>query len=138
MKWPGKVRTGTESNHIGSFADVMPTLLEIANAEKANYTDGLSIVATLTGNTDKQEKHSYLYWEFHEDGGRQAVRMGNWKGIRLNVKKGTGITFELYDLSIDPKEQNNIAEQHPEISTKMKAYMKEAHQPSALFPFISN
>jgi arylsulfatase A-like enzyme len=138
VKWPGKVKPGSESSFIGYFPDIMPSLLEITKAKRANYSDGLSIIPTLLGKTKKQKQHAYLYWEFHEDGGRQAVRMGNWKGVMLNIKKRADTSFELYDLANDPQEQNNIAEQYPEISNQLKAYMKEAHRPSALFPFIPN
>lgn len=137
VKWPGKVKAGTESTHIGSFWDIMPSFIEITKAKKAKYTDGLSIVPTLLGKEKKQKQHPYLYWEFHEDGGKQAVRMGKWKGVRLNVKNSPEMIIELYDLSIDPNEENDIAAQHPEIIKQIVAYMQEAHRPSSLFPLYS-
>jgi len=137
VKWPAKIKPGSKSDHIGSFWDIMPSFVDITKANKPHYTDGLSFLPTLLGKTNKQKKHKYLYWEFHEDGGRQAVRMGKWKAVRLNVNKNPNGDIELYDLSIDPKEQNNLADSNPKIVKKMKGYLQEAHRPNALFPFQS-
>ena len=65
----------------------MPTLCELSGTEAPADLDGVSFAPTLLGNSKNQEQRNYLYWEFHERGGKQAVRMGNWKGIRLNVKR---------------------------------------------------
>ena len=80
----------------------------------------------MTGNDQAQEKHPYLYWEFYEAGGKQAVRKGDWKGVRLDVRKGEPY-FELYDLSADPSEENNIVEQHPDIVKEMLQIMDKSH-----------
>lgn len=133
VKWPGKVKAGSKSDFVGAFWDLMPTFTEIGGAPKPRYTDGISIVPTLLGKK-KQATHPYLYWEFHEDGGRQAVRMGKWKGIRQNVMKDHNAPLELYDLSKDPAEQHNIAATNAGIVKKMSAYMKEAHVESDVFP----
>jgi arylsulfatase A-like enzyme len=85
----------------------------------------------------KQPKHDYLYWEFHESGGKQAVRWKNWKAVKLNVSLGMGVVTELYDITRDPAEKNNLAGQNKKILTKMEAFMKEAHQKNndwILFP----
>jgi arylsulfatase A-like enzyme len=71
-----------------------------------------------------------LYWEFHEQGGKQAVRMGKWKGIRLNIKKKPEAPVELYNLETDIGEQNNVAPDHPEIVRKIERAMQRAHTPS--------
>ena len=85
----------------------------------------------------QNEIHEYLYWEFHEQGGKQAVRMGKWKGIRLNVRKNPNSPIELYDLSKDIGEENNIASKHPEIVKEIELAMKESHVESSIFPFIN-
>ncbi|RBL94106.1 arylsulfatase [Chitinophaga flava] len=134
VKWPGKVKAGSRSNFIGAFWDLMPTFTEIAKAPKPPYTDGVSIVPSLTGK-GKQTQHPYLYWEFHEDNGTQAVRMGKWKGIRKEVTKDPHAPIELYDLDKDPAEQHNIAAVHPDIVKKINGYMSEAHVESPAFPW---
>ena len=85
VKWPLKVKAGTISGHISAFWDVLPTFADIAGAEVPENIDGISFLPELLGK--KQKQHEYLYWEFHEQGGRQAVRMSRWKAVRLNVNK---------------------------------------------------
>ena len=77
----------------------------------------------------------WLYWEFHEKGGRQALRYGNWKGVRLFVGCLEKTTFELYDLSKDIHEDNNVAEQYPEMVKKIETLMQGARTESELFDF---
>ncbi|WP_257091498.1 sulfatase/phosphatase domain-containing protein [Sphingobacterium sp. E70] len=110
--WPGKIAEGKTSNYLGAFWDIMPTMVELAKADKPRYTDGVSFVPTLLGQNKQQKQHDYLYWEFHEDGGRQALRKGDWKLILQKVTTGTPIK-ELYNLKQDPKEQNNVANSNP-------------------------
>lgn len=111
----------------------MPTFAEIAGAEVPVGTDGISFLPALFGK--KQKNHDYLYWEFHEQGGKVAVRMDNWKAIKLNADKGIQDSVELYDLSVDEGETNDIAASNPEIVDKMIGIMKEAHTTSEIFPF---
>jgi len=136
VKWPGKVAGGTESDFIGAFWDVMPTFVELAGAEAPNYTDGISFLPTLLGRGDQQEQHQFLYWEFHPNGGRQAVRMGKWKAVRLQAKDKEKATLALYDLENDPSERKNLKENHPEVVQQMGAFMAQAHQGSEVFPFF--
>jgi len=124
--WPEKIKAGKTSDHLGYFPDIMPTLAELADAEPPGNTDGISIVPTLLGVENarrKQEKHEYLYWE---DPNSCAVRMSNWKAIRPNK----GNSFELYNLSTDLEELNDLADQHPDILEKMIMYANQAHTPA--------
>ena len=134
VKWPGKVKAGSQNDFIGAFWDLMPTLVDITGAPAPKYTDGISFLPTLLGK-GKQAQHPYLYWEFHESGGRQALRMGNWKGVKLNVKAGNA-KLELYDLSKDPKEQYDVAAGHPAVVKQMNDYIKAAHVESVVFPLM--
>jgi arylsulfatase A len=134
VRWPKVIKTNSTNQHIGAFWDVFPTFAELAGIEVSEQLDGISFLNTLTGN-GKQRKHDYLYWEFHELGGRQAVRQNNWKAIRLQAATHTPKSIELYDLSKDPEETNNVAAQYPEQVKKMKALMESARVPSKLFPF---
>ncbi|TRX49704.1 arylsulfatase [Fulvivirga sp. M361] len=119
--WPARIKVGSKTAHISAFWDIMPTLAELAGAEIPKNTDGLSFVPALLGNSD-QADHDHLYWEFPGYGGQQAVRIGNWKGIRKNIHKGN-LTIELYNLENDPKEEVNVADQYPEIIKKMARLM---------------
>lgn len=133
--WPGMVESGSESDHISYFPDVLPTLSELAGAYSPPGIDGISMVPTLLGSGEQAE-HDYLYWEFHEQGGKQAVRQGKWKAVRLDVRGNPESPIELYNLENDISEENDIADQNPEIVEKMDSIMKEAHVPSEIFPLF--
>lgn len=134
--WPGKIKAGATSDHLGAFWDLLPTFEEVAGIPLTKHVDGLSILPILEGKTAKN--HDYLYWEFHENNGRQAVRYDNWKGVRLNVSTNAGAPIELYDLEKDPGEQHDVASRHPDIVRLIKAFMKEAHRPNKDWPLLPN
>ncbi|MBI9062678.1 MAG: arylsulfatase [Marinilabiliaceae bacterium] len=133
-KWPGKIKAGTVSDHISAFWDMLPTFAEIIGAEQPEHIDGISMLPALTG-TKTQKQHPYLYWEFHERGGRQAVRMGQWKGVKYNVKKQPDAPIELFNLDDDPNETTNIAAQHPDIVEELTAILESARTESEVFKF---
>jgi arylsulfatase A len=135
VRWPGKIRAGSKSDHISAFWDVMPTLAEITGADIPSGLDGISFLPALLGKNEIQAKHKYLYWEFHEQGGKTALRMDNWKAVRLNVDKNPSAIPELYDLSADPGEKNNVAAANPLVIKKMEEIMQKEHMPSKDFPF---
>ncbi len=119
VRWPAKIKAGTVTDHLMYFPDVMPTLADAVNA-KCPKTDGLSFLPTLLGN-EKQQQHEYLYWEY---AGQTAVRMNHWKAY----KKGQS-AWELYDLSQDVEEKNNVAKSNSEIVDRMVGYARQAHEP---------
>ena len=129
-RWPGRIKAGAASPHIGAFWDVLPTLCEIAGQPVPAGLDGLSIAPTLLDRPGQQQ-HDYLYWEYHSGGRAQAVRFGDWKAVRNNVRKAPAATPELYNLAADPGETTNLAGQHPELAARAAAYMHDAHRPSA-------
>jgi arylsulfatase A-like enzyme len=117
---------------------MLPTFCELAGATPPSEIDGISIVPTLLGDAGKQRRHKYLYWEFHERGKAQAVRMGSWKGVRRNLAKNPGAPLELYHLGRDRAEESNLAKDHPKIVSTMLEAIAEAHVESQLFPFLPN
>lgn len=134
IRCPNHIKAGTTNDHIMAFWDMMPTFAELTGSSQDIQTDGISFLPTLLGK-DNQEEHKYLYWEFHEKGGRQAIRYGKWKGVRLFVGYPEKTKFELYDLSKDIHEDNDVSEQNPEIAKKIETLMKEARTESELFDF---
>jgi arylsulfatase A-like enzyme len=77
-----------------------------------------------------QPGHQFLYWEFHERGFQQAVRMGRWKAVRL----AAGAPLALYDLEADPREERDVAAAHPGIVKVIEAYLQTARTPSQRWP----
>lgn len=132
--WPGKIKPGTRSDHLSAFWDVMPTLLELANAPAPEQIDGISFLPTLLGNRH-QPQHDYLYWEFHERGGRVAIRQGNWKAVRYNVLKNPNAPTQLYNLATDPGETTDVAEAHPDVVARILPLFSQSRVPSEAFPF---
>ena len=130
--WPGKIEAGSMSDHISAFWDFLPTVCELTGIQPPAKTDGISYLPVLEGR--KQAEHKYLYWEFHELGKAQAVRMGKWKAVRVDVFENPKAPLELYNLDSDPSEQHDLASQYPEIVNKMEAIINEAHQPDPNWP----
>jgi arylsulfatase A len=134
--WPGKISAGSTSATPFAGWDVLPTFCEFAGIERPKQVNGISFAPTLLGKNENQEARKYLYWEFHEQGGKQAVRMGKWKGIRLQVRKNPAGPIELYDLSKDIGEENNVASQFPGVVKKVDQLMQEARTPNPDFPLM--
>ena len=122
--WPGHIPAGENSAHVSAFWDILPTFTELAGAKTPPEIDGISLVPTLL-NRGNQREHDYLYWEFHEPGGRVAVRHANWKAVRLNVSDAADLRIELYDLSEDPFERHDVASDHPDIMDEMNNLIKQ-------------
>jgi arylsulfatase A-like enzyme len=129
-RWPGRITAGSGSDHVCAFWDFLPTCCELAGVPTPEETDGLSFLPTLLGQPQRQRQHPYLYWEFHEQGKKQAVRMGHWKGVRLNVAKDPAGPIELYHLAEDPGEQENVASRNPEAVARIATIMASARTPS--------
>ena len=126
VSWPGKIKAGSKSDHISAFWDVMPTFGELTEQEVPEDIDGISFLPTLFGDDELQKDHEFLYWEFPSYQGQQAVRMGDWKGIRKNIFKDN-MTIELYDLKSDLTESNDIALENPEIVARIESIMENEH-----------
>ena len=136
VRWPGKVKAGTTSDHISAFWDILPTFCEIGGVAAPANIDGISMLPVLLGHDSEQKQHEYLYWEFPALGGRQAIRKGHWKGVRYNVKGNPEAEIELYNLEDDPSEENNIASGFPEIIREMKGLFEKARAGSETFPLF--
>ncbi|MGF1636333.1 MAG: arylsulfatase [Cyclobacteriaceae bacterium] len=132
-RWPGKIAEGSESQHPSVFYDMMPTLADLTQTTLSEPIDGVSFLPSLMGQ-DEQQTHDYLYWEFHERDGRQALRQGDWKLVRYKVLT-EDFTTELYNLSNDVGEENNVADAHPEKVEELLGLMKNARTASEIFEF---
>lgn len=118
IRWPNVIKPNTKNDYTAAFWDLYPTFIELAGGDisKENI-DGISLKNTLMGKP--QQKHDYLYWEFHEFGGKQAVLQGDWKAIRLDVIHHRYNPIELYNIKEDPEEKYNLAQKYPAKAIEM-------------------
>jgi arylsulfatase A-like enzyme len=127
VRWPGRVAAGSVSIHTGAFWDFLPTAAELAGVEDSGGHDGISFVPALLGK--QQKAHEYLYWEFYEHGFSQAVRLGDFKAVRTRPS----LPIEVYDLSRDLGESEDLSAKHPDVVERAAAIFKSAHEPSELW-----
>jgi arylsulfatase len=130
-RWPGHIPPGSECRVPAAFCDLFPTFCALAGASVPEGLDGRSLVDVLMGRSSAPP-HEFLYWEFSGYGGQQAVRLGDWKGIRVDLQKRL-TELELYDLSKDVGEKENVAARRPEVVDRILEIMKREHSTSSLF-----
>ena len=128
VRWPGRIKAGAVSSQVWGHWDFLPTAAEIAGVKPPPNIDGFSFLPALLGK--KQRSHEFSYWEFHEGGFAQAVRMQEWKAVRL----APGQPLELYDLKNDLGEQQNLALKQPNIIARIEEYLKTARVESEKWP----
>lgn len=139
-KWPGKITPNTTSNLPTYFADFLPTVCDIVSINPPAYTDGLSIVPTLKGNTAEQKIHPYLFWSHQRGSLDHAVRAGKWKAVKIGNN-----AIQLFDLDADPSETSNVAGSNPTIVAEMQKIITREYKtdlpdtnPSASSPTYPN
>jgi arylsulfatase A-like enzyme len=133
-RWPGRIAPASVSNEVIAFWDFLPTAAELAGAPFPANLDGRSFRLTLAGSAPRQGaqmRPDPLYWESPKGGGLlQAARLGDWKAIR--TADGTGL--ELYDLSRDRGERENVASSHPSVVNRMREILRESHHVNDDYP----
>jgi len=131
--WKGVINPGSTTDHVSAFWDFFPTITDMLNISDQDKTDGISYLPTLLDKAS-QVDHDFLYWEFHGKGGKQAVLQGDWKLIRTGVNSAHP-KQELYDLSSDPFESNDLTGKQPVISNGLVKLMSSAHTKNPIFKF---
>jgi len=126
-RWPGRIKPGSETDHVGAFWDFLPTCAELLDVQPPEGVDGISILPTLLGRRDQQKKHEYLYWELN---GQQAVRLGDWKAVRLKPDQA----IQLFNLATDIGEQIDVSGQNPDIVARVEAIFTRGRTESDVFP----
>lgn len=126
VRWPGVVPANQDSDEVIAFQDMLPTFAELAGTQSPEGIDGVSIVKVLKGGK-LETPREYLYWDYGHCRRRydQAVRSGNWKGIRL----GVGSDIQLYDLTNDSGETHDVAAQHADVVRRIVRIMETAPTP---------
>ena len=128
-RWPGVIDPGQQTDHTAYFGDFMATFADLSDGRVPDNIQSLSLLPAFKGEPITNT-HAYLYWEFYEQGSRQAIREGNWKAIRQPMFSGE---VELYNLENDISESTNIADNHPDVVDRMIQLMDEAHVPDSLW-----
>jgi arylsulfatase A-like enzyme len=134
VRWPGTITAGTTSDQVCAFWDWLATFCDLTGQFVPTGTDGQSMVPLLLDQKGWRP-HDYLYWEFHEQGGKQAVLQGRWKAVRLKVNADRNGPVELYDLEKDPAEKQNVAEQYPEKAQELATLMNTSRTSNQYFDF---
>ncbi|MFT5143586.1 MAG: arylsulfatase A [Rhodothermales bacterium] len=122
-RWPGQIAPGTVSEHISAFWDVMPTIADLTGAEAPGGIDGVSFSSVLSGGAASTGERP-LYWEYHAFGGMQAVRMGQWKGVRLRARENPDAPLLVFDLDTDPSETTDLYDARPDIAARLDSVMQ--------------
>ena len=141
VRWLGKIRPGTVSEHVWAFWDFLPTAADLATTKTPAGLDGVSVAPVLLGgqqdvglvpklNLGTRLAEPFLYWEFHERGFTRAVRMGTWKAVSLDPAR----PLELYDLRTDIGETHNVADKHPDVVKRIEEYLQTARSDSENWP----
>ncbi|MFT7617956.1 MAG: alkaline phosphatase D [Planctomycetota bacterium] len=130
-RWPQKIQPDTTSDLISACWDMFPTFADLAGADVPDDIDGISILPTLVGESDEQPSREYLYWEYRSR--NQAVRLGDWKAYRPNPEA----KIELYNLEADIAESTDVAQQNPDVVSKIAKIMVDGRTSSEHFPLQS-
>lgn len=130
VRWPQRVPAGSVSETVWSFADFMPTAADAAKAKIEHEIDGVSVLPTLLGESQDLSDR-YLYWEFHERNSlQQASRWKHWKAVRQSPVQPP----ELYNLTVDLGEQENVAADHPDLVKQFERFFSSARTESPDWP----
>ncbi|MEN8661208.1 MAG: arylsulfatase [Lentimonas sp.] len=121
VNWPGELKnSGRWENSPGHLIDIMATCIDVAdtsypNSPKIEPLQGESLVPLF--NRESREGHEALYFSFSSC---RALRVGDWK-----IASFYGKQWELYNITDDRCEQNDLATQYPE---KLKELSERWHQ----------
>lgn len=161
-RWTGTTPAGAHSAVPFAFWDFMPTVAELAGLGPAAYpsdVDGMSIAPTILGKPEEQKQMPPRYWEFctrHSDtplppvvdddgaegqveaqldgqqgvGWGHAIRHGEWKAVSFFKDE----PLQLYNLTADRGETNDVAAKFPDVVKVMEEIAKESHTDSTIFP----
>ena len=131
--WKGTIKPGKVSGHLSAFWDFLPTACDMAGIDAPADIDGISYLPELVGQD--QTSHEYLYWEFSELGGKQAIRRGKWKLVKNDCFRQDGGEQELFDLDHDPGEMKDLSKEYPELVRELTGLIETVRTESEIFPF---
>ncbi|HNU16148.1 MAG TPA: sulfatase-like hydrolase/transferase, partial [Chitinophagaceae bacterium] len=136
VSWKGKVKAGKKSDALFSQVDFYASFAKLVGVpvEQNMAADSRDYLSTLLN----QKSMSREYLVEHSLTNTLSVIKGNWKYIepsgamafnkKTNTELGNLKAPQLYDLSTDPGEKNNLAEKYPEKLTEMKNLLESVKQ----------
>jgi arylsulfatase A-like enzyme len=132
VRWTGTIEAGSSTDLPAANWDMPATFTSLAGL-KMPASDGLSLASVWRNKTKKaalkKMQQRNFYWEFYEQGYKQAVRKGNWKAIRYYNGTVPART-ELYNLEIDKSESSDLSAEHPALVKEMEKLMDDQRRPS--------
>ncbi|WP_096085397.1 sulfatase-like hydrolase/transferase [Agaribacterium haliotis] len=144
ISWPGVIKPGSISDDLIWVGDLMPTFMEISKTQfpetfrgaKPRPMDGRSVLASLKGEEMAPPEVLYL----NDKGQQSLIYEGRWKlliepGWYLQTSAKEGIAYELYDLSVDPGEVNNLADKKPKLLKQLIAMADKKRIESAVVDY---
>lgn len=134
VRLPGRIKAGAVNETPSYFADWFPTLCEAAGLKQPQGLDGQSLWPLLTGQQKVLAARKPMIWVFPEYGGQVAVRIGDFKLVRQNLKTKSPGAWEVYDLVKDPNETNNLADTRPELIRQVEELLRREVSENPIFP----
>lgn len=125
VRWPNHIESGQESELVFYQPDILPTLAELSGGKTPEGVDGISILPEILGASAtgrEQTTHEFLYWEYRN---QVAIRKGDWKAIHPAKNR----PWELYQISQDISESNNVAEENADVLRELQSIAEAAHEP---------
>ena len=133
--WPGRLKPGHVVSQVAAHIDLMPTIADACQAEipPAVRTDGRSLLPLLEGCDVRWPQRQIVIQSHRGDQPMRyhhfMIRQDNWKllhasGFGRERFEGTP-QFELYDLSLDAGESNNLIAQRPDVLQRLKQQYDE-------------
>jgi len=149
-RWPGHIPAGKIVTRPSISYDWLATFAEAAGVAAPARTDGVSLLPELTGQGVQRDR-GYVYVEYYNNGktpayidftpgnrGRlrnqmQAIRFGDYVGLRYDIKSPDD-PFEIYQVTVDPKEKDNLASRMPDLERKMETLVRQVRRPDSNAP----
>jgi arylsulfatase A len=133
---PGRIPAATINDTPSYFADWFATLCSAAELQipQPEDLDGQNLWPVLTGQTRSLPSRRPMVWVFPEYGGQVAVRIDDIKVVRRGLASARPGNWEVYDLSKDPGEQNDLASQKPELIHRAIQVLKQEVDENSVFP----
>lgn len=138
VNWPKVITEPRVTDHTSTFWDFLPTICDLIGLESPDNIDGISYLPVLKDREPEQRKHDYLYYEFYEQGGKQAIMKDGWKLICLNMNDPANRIEELYYIKEDIGEESNLISLHPDKAKELRDLILSARTESSMFNWNKN